>query len=236
MWLTVGSVWAQAEAGRGIFRVYCSPCHGIKAEGGRAPDLTRGVFNAGDSDADLQAVISNGVPGTEMAAYAARFSTEHVQTLVAYIRSVAKKEASPATGDRALGEKLFWGKGGCGACHMVDSRGGRQGPDLSRVGRQRSLAYLRGSVTTPSAEITPGFATISVMKRDGSKIVGVQRALDNFSAQLMDSKENIQSFWRSDVKSIVREYRSIMPEYGQMFAAAELDDLIAYLASLGGKR
>ena len=49
-----------AEAGRGIFRIYCSPCHGIRADGGKGTDLTRGIYSAGERDADLLAVISNG--------------------------------------------------------------------------------------------------------------------------------------------------------------------------------
>ena len=52
-----------------MFRIYCSPCHGIGAQGGRGPDLTLGTYSAGNSDADLFKVISDGAPGTEMAAY-----------------------------------------------------------------------------------------------------------------------------------------------------------------------
>ena len=57
------------EEGRVAFRGSCSLCHGIKGEGGRGPDLTIGVYSAGDSDADLYKVISNGVTGTEMPGY-----------------------------------------------------------------------------------------------------------------------------------------------------------------------
>jgi mono/diheme cytochrome c family protein len=48
----------ETELGRGIFRIHCAPCHGIHAQGGRAPDLTRGVFASGDSDDDLVRTIS----------------------------------------------------------------------------------------------------------------------------------------------------------------------------------
>ena len=37
-----------AGVGYGIFRIYCAPCHGIHAQGGRGPDLSRGVFASGD--------------------------------------------------------------------------------------------------------------------------------------------------------------------------------------------
>ncbi|MBL8293455.1 MAG: c-type cytochrome, partial [Bryobacterales bacterium] len=141
------------EAGQGQFRIYCGPCHGIKAEGGRGPDLTLGTYSAGNSDDDLFRVISDGVTGTEMPGYSATFDTEGVWRLVAYIRSVAGKPAPALNGNRANGEKLFWGKGGCGGCHRVGARGGRMGPELSLVGRQRSVAYLRESVVAPDVSL-----------------------------------------------------------------------------------
>ena len=78
---------------------------------------------------------------------------------------------------------------------------------------------------------------LEAISRDGKKIVGVQRGFDNFSAQLMDAKENYYSFMKSDVTSVKREFRSLMPKgYGKVFSEAELNDLVAYLAGLGAKR
>src|SRR2546426_456542 len=121
------------EAGRGAFRIYCSPCHGIRAEGGRGPDLTRGVYLAGETDADLFNVISNGVPGTEMPSFSAGLGEENSWRVVSYIRSTTRRDVEKVPGDPASGEKLFWGKGGCGGCHRVGTHGGRMGPDLTRI-------------------------------------------------------------------------------------------------------
>ena len=228
---------AQAvEAGRGAFRIYCSPCHGIRAEGGRGPDLTRGVYSAGETDADLYNVIMNGVPGTEMPSFSVGLGDENAWRVVSYVRSTARRDVEKVPGDAAAGEKLFWGKGGCGGCHRVGNRGGRMGPDLTRIGRTRSLKYLRDSVISPNDDLTPGFNTITVVTKAGKKIVGVQRGFDNFSAQLMDAQENYYSFLKSEVSSVKREFRSIMPDgYSKMFTKAELDDLVAYLTSLVAK-
>ncbi|MBI3470289.1 MAG: c-type cytochrome [Candidatus Solibacter usitatus] len=223
-----------AEAGRGIFRIYCSPCHGIKAEGGRGPDLTRGVYNAGDKDADLHRMIREGGAGTEMPSYSVSLGEENIWRVVAYIRSVARRDVEPVRGDRAAGEKLFWGKGACGQCHRVGTRGGRMGPDLSLAGRIRSLKYLREAVVDVNADITPGYPTISVVTRDGKKLTGVQRGFDNFSAQFMDVQESFYSFLKGDVATMTREFKSLMPDtYGKLFTPAELDDVVAYLHSLG---
>lgn len=224
-----------AETGRPMFRIFCAPCHGIKADGGRGPDLTRGVYTAGDRDSDLYRAISQGVPGSEMSPYGGRLESEQIWRLVSYIRSVAHHDNATITGNVAAGEKTFWGKGGCGQCHRVGRKGGGIGPDLTRVGRQRSAAYLRASVVTPDADLTPGYATITVVTRDGKKIAGVEKSFDNFSAQLLDLSGNYYSFLKEDVTSMKRENRSLMPStYGQMLSESEMNDLLAYLNSLRG--
>ncbi len=226
------------ETGRMTFRMYCGGCHGLHAKGGRGgPDLTRGTYSNGDTDADLYHVVSGGVPGTPMPSFRENLDDENLWRVVSYLRSVVQPTHAPITGDRAAGEKLFWGKGNCGACHRVGTRGSAIGPELTRAGRQRSLAYLRESVVAPDADLTGGYSTITVVTRDGKKITGVEKGLDNFSAQLMDLSGRYYSFMKDDVKSVQREDRSLMPSnYGRVFSASELDDLLAYLASLGGDR
>ena len=216
-----------------MFRPYCVPCHGVSGKGGRGPDLTRGVYTAGEKDSDLFRVIANGVPGTEMAGFAGDIREEDIWRVVSFIRSIGRRDAAGIAGNRANGEKLFWVKGGCDACHAVGSRGGRLGPDLTRVGELRSRAYLRESVLEPSNDISPGYATITIVKRDGTKLIGVERGFDDFSAQLMDASGNYYSFLRSDVRSATRELHSLMPDnYGRLFNSGEVDDLLAYLMSL----
>src|SRR5579871_1878578 len=128
-----------AEIGRVMFRIYCSPCHGIHAQGGRGPDLTRGTFAAGDSDADLYRVIARGVEGTEMSDYAGRFDEDMIWRFVAFIRSVARVTPTRIEGDAEHGRTIFSGKGGCSGCHAVSGTGGDVGPSLTRVGRERSI-------------------------------------------------------------------------------------------------
>ena len=226
------------EAGRLVFRMSCAGCHGLHATGGRGgPDLTRGTYSTGDADKDLYSVISNGVPGTEMPSFGEPLDDSNIWRLVTYVRSLSHAGVAPIKGDRAAGEKLFWSKGSCGQCHRVGIRGIAIGPDLTRAGKQRSLAYLRESILAPDADLTPGFATIVVVTRDGTKITGVSKGFDNFSARLMDLSGRYYSFLKDNVTSMEIEYRSLMPSnYGRMFNPRELDDLLAYLASLGGEK
>jgi len=224
---------AAIDNGRGVFRIYCGPCHGNEAKGGRAPDLTRGTYSVGDRDEDLYRTISNGIPGTSMPGMGGELGADNVWRIISFLRSIATHDTTGIPGDRAAGEKLFWGKGGCGNCHMVNARGGRLGPQLRRIGRERSVAYLRESVLTPDSDVPSEYATITAVKRDGTKLVGTGN-LDNFSVQIMDAGGNYFSFLREDLASAKSEPRSMMPKYDRTFTPAELDDLIAYLAGLRG--
>jgi cytochrome c oxidase subunit 2 len=51
----------------------------------------------------------------------------------------------------AQGQQLFF-KQGCYGCHMVGKVGTPIGPDLSRVGAERSLAYLTGWLRDPVSQ------------------------------------------------------------------------------------
>src|SRR5215831_1997105 len=214
-----------AGVGYGVFRIYCAPCHGIHAQGGRGPDLSRGVFSSGDQDADLARTISIGIAGTEMSAFGDVLGENNIRRVIAYVRSVNRHENSAVSGDASRGEAVFWGKGQCGNCHMAAGRGRAVGPDLSRVGRQRSLSYLRESIVAPNADVTPGFNTVVVVTRDGRKIAGVQKSFDNFSARIVDLAGEAHFFLKEDVRSMERQFRSLMPgSYSKMFNSSELDD------------
>jgi cytochrome c oxidase cbb3-type subunit 3 len=221
--------------GKPMFSLRCAPCHGRNADGGRAPDLTRGAYSVGDTDEDLYTVIAEGAAGTEMPDFLARIGSDNVWRLVTYIRSLSKQDSAQVHGNVDSGKTLYTGKGQCAQCHAINGQGGRMGPDLTRVGRQRSLKYLRESLVDPNADLTPGFNTITVVTKSGKKIVGVQKNFDTFSAQLIDMSGTYYSFMTSDVASITREYKSMMPAYKTTFNETQLNDLLAYLGTLRGE-
>src|SRR5439155_26203952 len=62
-------------------------------------------------------------------------------------------------GDPAAGRRLFFHSNGAGCfkCHIVDGRGGRVGPDLSRTAGTMTRERLIQSILEPSREIAPQF-------------------------------------------------------------------------------
>jgi hypothetical protein len=64
-------------------------------------------------------------------------------------------------------------------------------------------------------------------------IRGVRVNEDPFTIQLRDANHRFHSFRKAAVQEIKKEFGvSLMPPYKDSFTPAELDDLIAYLASL----
>jgi putative heme-binding domain-containing protein len=235
--------------GRSAFRSNCAPCHGLAARGGgRGPDLTAGNWAHGGSDADLLRTITRGVPGTEMPANA--LEDGEVRAIIAFLRSQAPPSHPVLAGDAGRGRALFEGSAQCATCHMVDGRGGRLGPDLSHVGTARAAPYLIESIREPDRELTSGpadpnnhyglplpYDTVTVVTGDGARLVGVARNEDTFSIQLLGLDQNLHLFLKQNLREVVHERRSLMPAYSEaLLDATQLQDVVAYLVSLGRDR
>ena len=221
-------------AGRARFRIYCAECHGREGRGGRAPDLASGRWTHGGSDAEIAHTIAKGVPGEGMPAFSDDFDEKDIRQLVAFIRSITAGSGTiQVTGNPERGREVFWGKGGCGTCHMVAGRGGRLGPELTRIAAQRSLAYLKESILKPSADITPGYQGVRVAPRGGRAVTGIRKNEDNFTIQIFDISEKYHSFQKADLETLEELRDSLMPP--SPLAPPEIEDVLAYLDTLRGK-
>jgi putative heme-binding domain-containing protein len=232
--------------GRSIFRTDCAYCHGFDAHGGtKGPDLTSGRWAHGGSDSAIFHTIVHGVAGTEMPSN--DLGEGETWAVIAFLRRAGESSAADVNGNARNGESIFFGKGNCAQCHMVNGKGGRLGPDLSRIGAGRSTRFLADSIRTPSkdlAEASPdpkfgdpkSYDTVTVVTKDGRRISGVAKNEDGFSLQLMDPSEQLHFFLKQDLKEVVHERRSLMPPYDAgMLNEKELADLVAYLSGLRGR-
>ncbi len=236
------------QEGKSLFRSGCGLCHGNEGRGGgRGPDLSAGRWVHGGNDATLFRTITRGVPGTQMPAN--DLTEEETWMIIAYLRSM-ESTATPVSGNREAGETIFYNQGFCSKCHMVTGKGGRLGPDLSRVGASRPLQYLVEAIREPNKHLAealqePGreyldvyraYDTVTVLTRDGKRITGIAKNEDNFTLQLMDQNEKFHLFLRKNLKEVIHERKSLMPAYDeQMLDQRQLEDLLAYLVSLRGQ-
>jgi putative heme-binding domain-containing protein len=226
---------ADIEDGGRVFRDTCANCHGPDGNEVAGIDLGRGQFRRASSDQDLVQIIRNGIPGTAMPATG--FSDEQAARVVAYLRSVAaSKRSGSAAGSAERGKALFESKGACLGCHRVNGNGSRLGPDLSNVGQLRRSIELETSVLDPDAEILGTNRFYRVVTRDGVTTTGRLLNLDTFTVQLLDSKEQLRSFQKANLRDFGFVEKSPMPSYRDKLSAQELADVVSYLVSLKEKR
>jgi putative heme-binding domain-containing protein len=200
----------------------------LKGEGGRGPNLASGRFYRGASDADLLTNISDGIPGTEMPSLF--YMEDRIWQIIAYIRSLNVPAEHP-TGVLTRGADLFRSKG-CIGCHRVSGQGGGLGPDLSQIGKMRSLEHLRQSILEPSTEVQPRYWVASFNDGRGKAVEGFVMNEDTYTVQLMDMNEQLHSYEKTAIRDYKVEKTSKMPAYRELLTGEQLGDLIAYLASL----
>ena len=241
-----------AKLGEYQFRLNCAFCHGLGARGGgRGPDLTRAKRH-GSSDAEIFHNIHDGIAGTAMPAatnggIGVGMSDEEIWQVVTYIRSVEVKASAQPAGNAVHGKELFNGAAGCSTCHMIHGKGGRLGPDLTSVGASRSTEYLVESLRNPSRRLAQGifeamkefpqeYVSVSVVTADGTKLSGVVLNEDQFTLQMLDTREQLHLFEKDKLRSFEKKRESAMPVYDQKtLSEKDLQDLIAYLQAVGAQ-
>jgi putative heme-binding domain-containing protein len=224
---------SDVENGSRLYRNNCFVCHGPEGASIPGVDFRRGQFKRVSSDEDLLRVIGSGVPGTAMPP--TNVTDSQRLALVAYIRSLHDSAASSVgSGDGRRGRALLEGKGACLACHRVDGKGSRVGPDLSEVGAIRSAAYLERSILDPNESVLPEHRYVKVVTRQGDTITGRRLNEDTHTLQVIDLDEHLHSFSKSDLREYTLLTTSSMPSYQGKFSSQELADLVTYLLSLKG--
>ncbi|MEX0819799.1 MAG: PVC-type heme-binding CxxCH protein, partial [Pirellulaceae bacterium] len=84
------------------------------------------------------------------------------------VSRLAELEQAMLGGDPRRGQAVFEGqRTSCIACHTVQGRGGRIGPDLSTTGARRTTRDLLEAILYPNASLARGFETFGVLTNDG---------------------------------------------------------------------
>ena len=99
--LPVAVVAQTAGTGKTVeenYKVACQPCHMADGNAALEPmNFADGKWKHGPAAGELAKVIANGVPGTAMMPFKARFSEPEILALAKYVRTFDKKlKAAPA--------------------------------------------------------------------------------------------------------------------------------------------
>jgi len=148
--------------------------------------------------------------------------------------SLAEYRVALSGGDIGNGRKIFFERTevSCVRCHRAEGTGGRVGPELDSIGREKDAEYLMEAVVQPNAKIAKGFESIVVLTIDGQTYSGVLKEETDEAVNLVDVNAKLITVPQDDIEAR-KSAKSPMPEdIFKHLSKRELRDLVAYLASL----
>ncbi|HKV47347.1 MAG TPA: cytochrome c, partial [Candidatus Acidoferrales bacterium] len=233
-------------AGKTLYEVNCSFCHGADARGGEGgPNLLHSEMVMDDQNGEsITPVVQNGRPGTAMPKF--NLTTDQISDIAAYIHSfrVAGYDLSRmvptniVVGNAQAGEAFFNGPGKCNTCHSVTG-------DLAGIGRKMEPKTLQNAIVSGRAGGGRGFGaaaeenpkttvTATVTLTNGKTVGGKLDHLDDFTVSLTDSNDNHLTYNRStDVKSVavhnpLQYHMDMLPKWTD----DDIHNVTAYLVTL----
>ncbi len=236
---------AALATGAMLFESQCTRCHGIGGTGGVGPALNRPKLRRAATDADLVKVILGGVPGTAMVGFW-NLSEDEARVVALYIRALGQRPPEVLPGDVANGRRLYQERERCGQCHILAGEGAGWAPDLTDVGFRLSAAQLKQSLLDPGAAQPisalpsvhgpyPAFLAVEATARTGRHYLGTRVTEDDFTLVIRQGDGTLVSLEKTALTSLKKTPGSSpMPSYANRLTSAELDDLVAFLASQRG--
>jgi len=191
--------------------------------------------------------MTSGAIGTAMPNFTF-LGDDKIWAIADYVATLGQQGGAVALGDAQKGKEIY-DANGCANCHSIAGHGGDTGPDVTTIGTQRAAALLRDELVDPGANLpldTNGlperaayhaYELYRATLTDGKQIEGTRVNEDSFSIQLRDAKGEIHSIEKYRVAKLEElPGKSFMPSYKGKLTDEQLNDLTAYLASLGGAR
>jgi putative heme-binding domain-containing protein len=220
-------------AGRRIFDAQCAWCHGNEGDGGAGPNLHGKLLHA-TTLTSIVDIINKGIPATDMPSF--RLTEREARQAATYVLSLSRSASRPGPGNAERGAALYQSNG-CGSCHVVGGSGGILGPELTSIGGRRGAIHLREAIAKPAASHPPGYLVVRAVPNNGADIRGIRVNEDVFWIHIRDAGGNVHALQKSELARVDRELEgTLMPSYETRLSPAQLDDLVAYLATLRGAK
>jgi putative membrane-bound dehydrogenase-like protein len=154
-------------------------------------------------------------------------SSAAMQALITQLQPVAQK-----TGKADHGREVF--EKNCGACHAMEGKGGRIGPELTGIGA-RPKAEILTEILDPNRSVEANYKLWTVTQKDGESLSGRLDAETATSVEILDTTGTKHVIQRSTIAKLESSGQSIMPGGFEQLPAQDLTDLLEYLAATGAK-
>lgn len=119
----------------------------------------------------------------------------------------------------------------CRRCHKVDDDGGAVGPDLSRIGAEKTREYLLESLVDPNKQIAKGFETATFALLSGKVVSGIVKAEDDHAITLMDANGGSIRVKQDDIDDRAVGKSGMPEDLIKNLSKADLRDLVEFLSS-----
>jgi quinoprotein glucose dehydrogenase len=141
-----------------------------------------------------------------------------------------------AGGDAERGRSLFFDKAevSCSRCHVAGGHGGEVGPNLSKVGTEKTREYLLTSLVHPDHEIAKGFETLVVETEAGTIVSGIVRKETETHLTLVTPEAKLVEIAKVDIVEKARGKSGMPADLVKKLSREEVRDLIEYLATQKG--
>ncbi|MFQ6672720.1 MAG: c-type cytochrome [Candidatus Tectimicrobiota bacterium] len=139
-------------------------------------------------------------------------------------------------GDAEAGKELFFDPEspvGCAKCHTIGDRGGKVGPELTKVAAVQTPQYILESVLEPSKVVPKEFKPILIITKKGQYLGGIVKSEDEKIIRLADSQGKLQEVAKAEIAERVPQDTSLMPgNFAEILTVQDLHNLLAYLTTL----
>lgn len=196
----------------------------VKARSIIAYDISRKGFERFQASAVVDPKFANSAASVRFSVYADSSPAADQMPAIAELQT---RQASAT-----LGRALFMSKRlGCATCHTASGFGGEIGPDLTQIARKHASPVLFESILKPSAAISTGFETISVVTTEGKVLNGLMISAGD-PVVLKDANGKFLTIPRSEVDETFAGKVSLMPDLKNQLTADEVASLVAFLQAM----
>ncbi|BCS34853.2 glucose dehydrogenase [Luteitalea sp. TBR-22] len=146
----------------------------------------------------------------------------------------AFRAASLTGGDARKGQQVFNNNplAECTRCHALRGRGADVGPDLTRIGATLTREQIFEALTEPNKRIAPGFGTVGLTLKDGSRIDGtLKEETEAEVVVLTGTPAETRRIRKADIAERTDPV-SAMPPLGLVLKPREVRDLIEFVSGL----
>ncbi|MDQ3535361.1 MAG: HEAT repeat domain-containing protein [Bacteroidota bacterium] len=138
-------------------------------------------------------------------------------------------ESHISQGDIERGRVLYFGKAACFTCHTLGPEGGKLGPDLTSIQKDRSAHDLLEAIVYPSATFVREFETYKI-KTNNKEYTGIIQEQSPDGILLGTSPQSSVRISRNEIVSMEILDISMMPQgLDNLLSRQEMADLMAFI-------